>query len=224
MPSTPLTATGGLWIVGGRNVVIVGGEIFDDSPISSSESIDNAYGLYLKEQTGTVHLEGLWIHGRGVGQAVVMQQASGATVQIQRSRLETMHPVGHVHTDGIQTWAGPHRLRLWNVTIRTAGVGLQTQPHQYWVRPIDVWEYDRVNVEQTTPDAYALWKASGSGGWWREVHTSFWVKNLGHLAWPNVGYWNPGGVAPIEGESFTLGVPSTGDFAPAGTVGRGYSG
>ena len=38
MPSTPLTASGGLWLIGGRNVVVIGGEIFDDSPIPSGSS------------------------------------------------------------------------------------------------------------------------------------------------------------------------------------------
>ncbi|MEO5575151.1 MAG: hypothetical protein ABIR67_11945, partial [Gaiellaceae bacterium] len=190
MPSTPLTAEGGLSLVGGRNLIIRGGEIHNDSPIASGESVDKAYGLYLKSQTGTVHLEGLWIHGRGIGQALILDQGNGATIQMQQTRLETLHPVGNVHTDGIQTWRGPHRLKLSNVTIKTAGVALQTMPHQYEPVAIDSWEYRNTNVEQLTGDAYALWKGDHAGGWWRETHTNFWVKNLGHLAWPDASYWN----------------------------------
>ena len=37
-----------------------------------------------------------------------MDESQGATVQLERSRFETLHPVGYVHTDGIQTWAGPN--------------------------------------------------------------------------------------------------------------------
>lgn len=223
MPSTPCCASGGgVTINGGRNVVIIGGEIFDDSPISPSERVSSAYGLYLLDQTGTVHVEGLWIHGRGIGQAIVLGQTRGATVQVQNSRLAAMHPVGYVHTDGIQSWAGPARLRLRNVTIRTAGVGIQTQPHTYGTVAIDRWEYWRVNVVQMTPAAYALWKWPHEGGWWREVHRDLWVKNLGTFAYPSGRYWNPGGPAPIEGEPIKRGIPPRGDFVQARVVGLLY--
>ena len=177
---------GGIAIVGGRNVVIVGGEIVDETPIAPIESADQAYGLYLEDQTGTVHVEGLWIHGaRHRSGARSSTSTAGATVQVQSSRLVAMHPVGHVHTDGIQTWSGPTRLFLRNVTIRTAGVGIQTQPHTFGAMPIDRWEYWRVNVVQMTRNAYALWKGSGHGSWWREIHREVWVRNLGNLAWPS---------------------------------------
>ncbi len=223
LPATPVTAEGGVWVVGGRNVVMVGGEIFNDSPITDGMVADLAYGLYLRDQTGTVYLEGLWIHGRGIGQAIVLSEAKGATVQLQHSRLEPLHPVGFVHTDGIQSWAGPLRLRLFDVTIVTAGVGLQTQPHQYEPETIDTWEYRSVNIRQTTAAAYALWKEPAAGGWWREIHDDLWVKNLGYLAWPDVAHWNPGGRGKVEGTKLHLGVPPGGDFVPEGSVGLGYT-
>ena len=222
MPTTPFSVPGGIAIVGGRNVVIVGGEIVDETPIAPSESADQAYGLYLEDQTGTVHVEGLWIHGRGIGQALILDQDAGATVQVQSSRLVAMHPVGHVHTDGIQTWSGPTRLFLRNVTIRTAGVGIQTQPHTFAAIPIDRWEYHRVNVVQMTRDAYALWKGSGHGSWWREIHRELWVKNLGNFAWPSRNHWNPGGPGGVEGEPIKKGLPPRGDFVQAGIVGLLY--
>ena len=108
LPDTPFTVPGGISIVGGRNVVIRGGEIYDDTPLASGETTDGAYGLYLEDQTGTIHLEGLWIHGRGIGQALILDESKGATVQVQTSRFAALHPVGNdVHTDGIQTWEGP---------------------------------------------------------------------------------------------------------------------
>jgi hypothetical protein len=223
MPPTPVTSEGGVWLVGGRNIVMVGGEIFNDTPIADGTETDLAYGLYLKDQTGTVHLEGLWIHGRGIGQAVVLSENNGATVQLQHSRLETLHPVGYVHTDGIQSWSGPRRLRLFDVTIVTAGVGLQTQPHQFGPQTIDTWEYRRLNIRQTTAAAYALWKEPAAGGWWREIHEDIWVRNRGYLAWPNLAYCNPGGKGRVEGTRLNLGVPPGGDFVPEGSVGVGYA-
>lgn len=223
LPSSPVTAEGGVWLVGGHNIVLRGGEIFDDTPIGTSEPPDHAYGLYLKDQTGTVHIEGVWIHGRGIGQALVIAEEAGTTVQLQRSRLEALHPVGHVHTDGIQSWSGPERLRLFDVTIVTAGVGLQTQPHQFEAVPIDGWAYRRVNIRQTTASAYALWRDAGSGGWWREIHRDLWVRHRGRLAWPDVGHWNPGGPGPVEGEKLKQGVPRGGDFVPVGVAGLTYT-
>ncbi len=228
LPGTPLTASGGLWLIGGRNIIVVGGEIFDDSPISSPTSVDEAYGIYLKNQTGTVHLEGLWVHGRGVGQAVVMDEGQGATVQIQNCRFETLHPVGYVHTDGIQSWSGPKKLLLDRVTIQTAGVGIQVQPRQYSPVSLGSWSWHRMNVVQQTAAAYALWK--NSDAWWALDQSDLFVRNLGYLAWANVdsypvgwNRWNPGGDAQITGEAWKIGLRPEGDFVPAGAVGTGYN-
>lgn len=231
MPSSPLTASGGLWLIGGRNVVVIGGEISDNSPISSGTSVDEAYGIYLKGQTGTVHLEGLWVHGRGIGQALVMDESEGATVQVEHCRFETLHPVGYVHTDGIQSWAGPNRLLVNELTIKTAGVGLQTQPRQYSNVAIAGWEYRHVDIEHLTPDAYALWKDTSSA-WWPEVHQDFWLKtNPNHVAadyhsaWAGGNDWkgwNPGGGKGVTGEWINLGLHPGGDFVPSGSVGTAY--
>jgi hypothetical protein len=223
LPDTPFTVPGGISIVGGRNVVIRGGEIYDDTPLASGETTDGAYGLYLEDQTGTIHLEGLWIHGRGIGQALILDESKGATVQVQTSRFAALHPVGNdVHTDGIQTWEGPRQLRLRNVTIRTAGVGIQTQPNTFESVAIDRWEYWRVNIVQTTRDAYALWKDAGKGAYWREIHRDFWVKNVGYLAWPSLRHWNPRGPGGVEGEPLSRGLPPRGDFVQARVVGLAY--
>ena len=221
MPSTAFTVPGGISIVGGRNVVIVGGEIYDNTPIATGEPYDLAYGLYLEGQTGTVHVEGLWIHGRGIAQALVLAQFAGATVQVQSSLLESLHPVGYAHTDGIQSWGGPNRLRLRNVTIRTAGVGIQVQPHTFEAVAIARWEYRRVNVVQTTKDAYALWKGSGHGAWWREFHEDLWVKPLGATAWPSKALWSPGS-GGVEGKPMYIGIPPGGDFVKPKSVGVAY--
>ena len=221
MPPTPVTSEGGVWLVGGRNIVMVGGEIFNDTPIADGAETDLAYGLYLKDQTGTVHLEGLSIHGRGIGQAVVLSEPNGATVQLQHSRLETLHPVGYVHTDGIQSWSGPLRLRLFDVTIVTAGVGLQTQPHQFGPQTIDTWEYRRLNIRQTTAAAYALWKELAAGGWWREIHEDMWVRNRGYLAWPDLAHSNPGGKGEGRGHETRSRVLPGGDFVPREASVRG---
>jgi hypothetical protein len=63
MPAAPLSS-GGLNISGGRNVVLIGGEIRRDPATCSSTTADRA--LYLHKQTGTVHVEGLLISGANI--------------------------------------------------------------------------------------------------------------------------------------------------------------
>jgi len=233
--STPLTAKHGLVLTGGRNIVIIGGEIRQDDPISPPTGIDAAYGIALYRQTGTVHIEGVWIHGRGIGQAVVIGSmiseggSPDSVVQIENSRLESLHPVGYVHTDTIQSYSGPGRLLLYQDTLISNGVTLQTQPQDVEPTRPHNWVYRRINLVHRTPDAYALWK---EGPKWSEYHHAVWLKaNPNHVAsdvhsaWANGDCWkcwNPGGSWPITGERIKLGSPPGGDFVPEGVAGIGY--
>jgi chitodextrinase len=246
MPATPLgrnTRQGypALWLAGGRNVVIIGGEIKIDELATPSLGSFNQRGLVLSGQTGTVHVEGLWIHGNGMAQAVSIDNGRGplGTVQIQNSRLETMHPVWHtangapveVHTDSIQSWAGPTVLKLYQDTIISTGNVLQFQPRKYISNhPLGQWDYRRVNFVNTTPASYALWKQFGP---WAEYHEELWVKTdpshpwaSQQAAWANEATcwpcWNPGGPWPITGQPFNIGLRPGGDFVPSGSAGTGY--
>jgi chitodextrinase len=234
LPSTPLTAEGGLVLIGGHNVVIVGGEIRNDSPISGGQGVDMAYGIALYRQTGTVHIEGVWIHGAGIGQTILIahtdQTSANSIIQVENSRLESLHPVGTVHTDTIQSYGGPGQLRLYNDTLISNGVTLQTQPCDVGNGPTPHnWDYRRLNLVHQTADAYALWKNCTP---WSEYHQDLWLKvNPNHVAassnsaWAGGNCWacwNPGGSWPITGEAIHLGTPPGGDFVPASSVGIGY--
>ena len=235
LPSTPLTAEGGLVLIGGHNVVIVGGEIRNDSPISGGQGVDMAYGIALYRQTGTVHIEGVWIHGAGIGQTILIahtdQTSANSVIQVENSRLESLHPVGTVHTDTIQSYGGPGQLRLYNDTLISNGVTLQTQPCDVGNGPTPHnWDYRRLNLVHQTADAYALWKNCTP---WSEYHQDLWLKvNPDHVAassnsaWAGGNCWacwNPGGSWPITGEQIHLGTPPGGDFVPVGAAGIGYS-
>jgi hypothetical protein len=235
LPSTPLTAKYGLVLIGGRNVVIIGGEIRQDDPISPPTGVNSAYGISLYRQTGTVHIEGVWVHGRGIGQAILIADlitgggSPDSVVQIENSRLESLHPVGYVHTDAIQSYGGPGRLLLYQDTLISNGVTLQTQPHDLEPTKPHAWDYRRLNLVHQTPDAYALWKA---GPRWSEYHEDVWlsanpahVAASTHSAWANGdcwACWNPGGPWPITGEPIKLGKRPQGDFVPEGVAGIGY--
>lgn len=230
MPSTPLTVAGGLVLIGGRNIVIIGGEI---SRPTSVNDIASSYGIALYRQTGTVHIEGLWVHGVGIGQAILIAHTDSSSyqsiIQVENSRLESLHQVGAVHTDTIQSYGGPGKLRLFQDTLISNGVTLQTQPCDVGTSQPNGWDYRRLNLVHQTADAYALWKNCTP---WSEFHQDIWLKtNPNHVAaaynsaWAEGNCWtcwNPGGSWPITGETIKLGLRPEGDWVPVGAAGIGY--
>ncbi len=222
-PSTPITAPGGVALRGGRNVVVIGGEIYNNTETLPGGNIGNAYGLLTENQTGTIHVEGLWIHGKGIGQGLLLSHWNGAVVQVQNTRIETLNRVATngIHTDGFQSWAGPKQLKMYNVTIKTQGVGIQTQPadlnsdpNQPFVR----WHYENMDITQLDQNnnfqesdgnphhAYALWKnqleSNHVGGvTWPEYHKNMWLSTkesdaTGKAEWYTAWGWWPGGGYP----------------------------
>jgi hypothetical protein len=149
MPATALTASGGLVITGGRNVVLIGGEIEigwqGDVPPTNSRR-----GLYLQQQTGTIHIEGLYIHGSDLSEGINLDQRLGATVQIQNTRVEGVHARDQVgftdnHPDLIQSWAGPAELRVDRFSGSTDYQGFFFAPSQFSNVPPRL--YDLRNIE-----------------------------------------------------------------------------
>lgn len=206
---------------GGRNIIL---KLDQERTGSPTTRVEDAYGLAIYGQTGitapysTVHIEDSWIRGSRIGQGIVINCATPRHVQVQRTRIEARHPVSAaIHTDGIQTYRGPYTLRLDRLTIRTEGVGLQTQPSNLEPQPVGKWDYRHVSVEQLSSAAYALWKQSGGGAKWQTNVADCWVKHLGNIAWanghdPTLAGWNPGGAWANTGESWKFGLPA-GEFA-----------
>ena len=246
MPSTPLGRSSNpsnpaLWIVGGRNVVLIGGEILIDQLGSPSLGSFNQRGIVISGNKGTVHIEGVWMHGAGLSNGVSFDNGRGTigTVQIENSRIESLHPVWHtnegdpveVHSDSLQSWQGPTVLRLYQDTIISNGTLEFMLPRQYsGSQPLGQWDYRRVNMVHRTADSYALWKGSAT---WPEYHEDLWlqtntnhVASAFHSAWAGNGNcwtcWNPGGSWPITGEPFQIGLRPGGDFVPAGVAGINY--
>ena len=109
--------SGPVRLVGGRNVVLIGGHI--TIPWAGADaSISSRLGLYLKGQTGTVHVEGLLIDNAGGDLSEGIQiNAPDAVVQIQNVRIDGVHARDEVnfsdnHPDLIQPWGGVQALRI----------------------------------------------------------------------------------------------------------------
>jgi hypothetical protein len=88
MPAQPLVSNGrdgALWFNGGRNVVVIGGEIRIDT--QSGQEARRA--LIAQNYRATLHVEGLWIHGDDVNEGIDPSTAYlGTTVQIQNVRID----------------------------------------------------------------------------------------------------------------------------------------
>lgn len=218
LPSSPLTLKGGLRIEGGRNVVLLGGEIVVPSRSEAPDSRDRT-GLLLKNQTGTIHVEGLRISG-DLAEGINLDQSEGATVVLQNIHVDTVHGSrgGH-HADVLQTWAGPARLRVDGLVGSTEYQGLFLLPQQFVDTPPESFDLRRI-VITGEPDganggaAYLLWTDDTAP--WLDARDILLIDQRTDLE----GMLRP----PSVWESaVTLATTPERAVLPAGTPGTGYS-
>lgn len=238
LPATPLVLGAGtsasLTVIGGRNITIIGGEIRRDNvDTGGSPVVDDHYGIYLVRNCGTVHIEGVYVHGAGMAQPVILQQTRNdvhPTVQIQNCLLMAEHTVTvGIHTDGIQGIAGPDILRLYQNTIRSSGTAMQMQPYTNWTGhtfAVVGWDLRKLDwitqlPHSGTPGSYGLWKSGfpkGSAGRWPEYHEDiYYDRNTNHVD----------AAAPIYSANADIGSGNEGGLAawnPGGGIWTGISG
>lgn len=134
-----------------RNIVIVGCEM-NVANITSPNYWDRRYIKIQSGITGTVHIEGCWLHGTSLIDGIVID-APNAIVQIQNSLIEGMEYDELIanHPDILQTYAGPRELRMYNVTGASDYQGIQVYGESgngnIWP---DAVTLDRVNVRPNT--------------------------------------------------------------------------
>ena len=119
---------GELNIYGGRNVVLIGGEVRIPSPEEDPSFGKGEDGkqkrsrraVYLQGTTGTIHIEGLLISGEGLHEGFnVAEREPGCIVQLQNIRCETLHgSFSANHADVVQSWAGLPRRHFFLFTSR----------------------------------------------------------------------------------------------------------
>lgn len=128
MPNTPKGTT---TLEGGRNVVLIGGQI--------NSGANNNVALYIKNSTGTIHIEGLLIDNKTGGDGDGISGSSKGTIQIQNTRIVNI--MGHentYHGDAVQIWGDTATnsnltLRIDRLTASTANQGLFLRPNTEWV-------------------------------------------------------------------------------------------
>jgi hypothetical protein len=176
--------------------------------------------MLLRGQTGTVHVEGVLIHGPGLGDGIDLDQRKGAIVQIQHVRVEYAHAQDQrrftdTHPDVIQTWAGPRELRVDGLTGCTGYQGFFLHPTQLARRArLEAAAFSRINITGTNQSRYLLWQ-----------HTPFpitvedvWVRprpraSARRVLWPSPAPWR----------GVRLGPAPQGDFVPRDAVGTAYA-
>ncbi|HEV7461473.1 MAG TPA: hypothetical protein VGN78_13130 [Solirubrobacteraceae bacterium] len=196
MPATPLRGSGGLVVEGGHNVVIVGGEI--SIPWQGAQPPqDSRRGLYLAEQTGTVHVEGMRIGGPDLGEGINLSQGAGAIVQIENVRVEGVRArdeqnFSDNHSDLLQTWKGPRELRIDGLSGSTDYQGLFIAPNQFGAQPLTRLDLRRVDI-RATHRCYCilLWELSSAPLSLHDVRIApNALVDVRSSSWPRDGRWN----------------------------------
>jgi hypothetical protein len=220
MPDEPLAGFEGLTIAGGRNVVLIGGQI-DISEGALAAGGGAPRGLYLTGQTGTVHVEGLRISGAGLGEGINLDERRGAIVQLQNIRVDTVQgSYATNHADVLQTWAGPRQLLVDGLTGYTQYQGMFMLPTQHFDGPQpERFDLRRVDLRGGAASAYMMWR---DGLAWPLTVSDTWISprkpnDRNSFLWPKGT-----GSGTQAWPSVKVGTPPGGEFVPAGTAGPSY--
>jgi hypothetical protein len=163
-----------------------------------------------------MHVEGVLLRGTGLGDAIDLDERRGATVQLQNLRVEYTHARDQrhfrdTHPDVVQTWAGPHRLRIDRLSACTGYQGLFLHPTQFDETQRMRLQLSRTNITGTLESAYLLWQATPFPISLDDV----WIRpnpRKGNALWPKPEAW----------KGVRIGTPPGGDFMPPGAAGVGY--
>jgi hypothetical protein len=236
------TKAGGLWIEGGRNVIVIGGHIQPNPNRSQVSGSLGVRGFYIKNNTGTVHIEGTLINSPDHREYDALEMDSGqTTLQLENNRwLDVAGTSGTNHGDIIQPYGtGVREVRIDRMTASSRYQGLQMYS-DFNRAGAYLQNVNLIGKAQTvgTSGGQLVWVADDACGHatpysFDEVYvTPRPGYNLGESVWPNAydfrcpasvtnGYLTWPRFAAITG-GIKLGPPPGGDFVPAGVAGPGY--
>lgn len=192
-----ITAPFGLRIDGNyaRNIVMVGGEIdipwqgdwflgdtIEDHEASVNESFFNQRrGLYIKNWSGTFHIEGLWIHGEDLSEGIdIDTRAVGSILQLQNVRIDGVkgrpeesrnYTAKHImHPDLVQNWGGPTYYRIDGFTGDSDYQGFMVQPVQFSKNMVtETMDWRNMNVKQEGASGFLIYRSiAGTNTIWLE--------------------------------------------------------
>ena len=239
--------SGPVRLVGGRNVVLIGGHITipwagQRADYGSNGSFIAARtALYVKGQTGVVHIEGLLIDNAGgdLSEGIDIS-APDAIIQIENTRVTNVHARDEVnfsdnHPDLIQPWGGVKALRVDRFSGSSDFQGILLKNDLGTIGSADLRnvniignptaQYLFIQHEPIPTHLQDVWLQPAANRY-HGIGKTVWpddtgiaprraiVAEDGTVSWPpEVG---------IDGVIYT-GVPPDGEFVPAGSVGLSYS-
>lgn len=227
---------GGTVLEGGRNIVIVGGQVSADP---STTSDFERRGIYIKNAVGTVHIEGVEIDGAGLPFDGIAINAPEATVQIQNVRVTNLNgSYDGFHADVIQPWGGVRDLRVDRVTGSSNYQGLFLQPDLGPIGSATIQNVDLTHTgDETSRGAYMMWVANGCTSYPMSL-SNVYVRahvtvDLNRMVYPSATTGPALCAAEVSGGSASWpklpvtgtvahGSPAGGSFVPAGVAGTGY--
>jgi hypothetical protein len=216
LPSTPVTLTGGLTVTGGHNVVLIGGTI-QVPPVKDAAQPQKRRGVFLKDQTGVIHIEGLRLSGP-LSEGFDLDERQGGIVQIENVQVDMVYGTRATnHADVIQTWAGPAQLRVDGLRASSEYQGLFLLPNQHWETGPQPTSFDfrRSIITMGESSGYGLWTPS-SPAWLHADGLTIVDANTdrGRVLWPASSHPAVRVATPGSTDAHV-------DF-PAGNPGNGY--
>lgn len=227
-------------LIGGRNVVLVGGVI------SVPEGDRMRRALYIKDATGTVHIEGIHFQLAGGSEAdAIAIAAPRAIVQLENVRVDGVHGfLRSWHADVIQPWGGVRALLIDRLTAVTAYQGIQLTSLQ---APIGRITISRTNIVGAGRQIWTRGRLGGNGGYlfWaqcdlraRVTFDRFYIQPRAERG-PRLAAYPPANSStacpsvltgsrlsfprlPTISGTIEVGAPPGGDFVKPGSVGLGY--
>lgn len=159
----------GLTILGGHNVVVIGGTV-DVRGGYDSGGQNVRRGMYLKGQTGTTYVEGVQLLSSTVGsltEGIDLDESLGAQVVLQNDRVDRLEgSYATNHADGVQTWAGPRKLLIDGLSIDTDYQGMFLLPNQHFTGPApELFDFRNISITGESNSAYMIWKDTQNFPW-----------------------------------------------------------
>jgi hypothetical protein len=237
MPDAPVER--GLAFVGGRHVVMIGGEIAIGHQ-GANPTINARRALFFRDQTGTIHVEGVLMRGGDLSEGI-QTSAPRAVLQVQNVGIFNVHARDQVrfsdnHPDIIQTWGNIDELRVDGLSGSTDYQGLFFKVDHNGPNhgPITL---RRISLSALPTARFLLWFTPERQRGHVELH-DVWVRpapdrTLATTVWPDVDRQGAhrlvvdAGVASwprsptLRGE-VREGTPPDGDFIRAEHIGVGY--
>ena len=234
----PAHSVGPVTITNCRNAVLLGGHI----TVLPSATVDGAdqRGIYVRDCTGTVHIEGVHIEGNVAGSEAdgIAVNAPDALVQIQNVRVDGMRGgMSGNHADVFQPWGGVREFRIDGLTGSTNYQGLHIFENLGSIGAGTIRNTNIASSEFGPVDkgGYFLWMDCSDG--FPLTMDNVYVagrdgRSLGQSVWPPSSDSGcpaqiAGGLATWPGNRWLSGGvfegrPASGDFVPLGSVGLGY--